>query len=121
MTEVLSAAGPTIRPLPTEPTEPTATDRPATRPLTAVLAAIELGSASLAEVARATGLRHDVVEAAVDRLVWMGRLTTEELSFGCPPSGCGGCASATAGLPGCGVTRTPITGRGPVLVSLRRR
>ena len=78
MTEVLSAAGPTIRPL------PNGTDRPATRPLTAVLAAIELGSASLAEVARATGLRHDVVEAAVDRLVRMGRLTTEETQLRLP-------------------------------------
>jgi hypothetical protein len=89
------------------------------RPLTAVLAAIGRGASSLADVAAATGLPRDAVEVAVDQLVRLGRLATEDLAFGCPATGCGGCPSAASGAPGCGAQGPSGRGRGPVLVTLR--
>lgn len=66
-------------------------------PLTAVLAAFEAGAVTHAEASRATGLSRDVVGAAVDHLVRLGRLERQVLTTGCPASGCGSCAlSCTA-------------------------
>ena len=93
-------------------------------PLTAVLHAFESGAGSLAEVGRRTGLASDVVAAAVEQLVRMGRLESRELAMGCPSTGCGGCASgALDGTPGCGAAAPDPGRRGPALVvlTLRRR
>jgi len=91
-------------------------------PLSAVLAELTGGARSLADVSRRTGLSRDVVDAAVAHLVRLGRLETTELTVGCPPAGCGGCASGTRdGAPGCGA---PVAGSGrrsPVLVALSVR
>ena len=90
-------------------------------PLRAVLAAFEDGAASLTEVSRRTGLERDVVVAAVDHLVRIGRLSAERMSSGCPGGGCGSCASGTGDAPGCG-SPSPSAGRqGPVLVALSVR
>ncbi len=66
-------------------------------PLHLVLDEITAGTPTLAAIARRTGLSDDVVRAAVDHLVRAGRITSTELSFGCPAGGCGGCASAANG------------------------
>ena len=58
-----------------------------------MLDAFDAGAHSRADVARRTGLRADVVDAAVDHLVRMGRLEAAELTSGCPDGGCGVCAS----------------------------
>ncbi len=68
---------------------------------------------SRAEVGRMTGLRADVVDAAVEHLRRMGRLRADPVTTGCPDGGCGTCASGSGGAPGCGTGRS-----GPVLVAL---
>ncbi len=88
--------------------------------LTAVLGAFESGARSLDEISRRCALSRDIVDAAVEQLVRLGRLEAGELAIGCPSGGCGGCASGHAdGSAGCGA-RAPGAGRtGPVLVTLR--
>nr|WP_300143490.1 FeoC-like transcriptional regulator [Propionicimonas sp.] len=87
-------------------------------PLSLVLAEIESGTSTLAEMARHSGLDETVVRAAVDHLVRSGRLEARELAIGCPPSGCGGCAMAADDkTPGCGAS-APAAGRRPALVTL---
>ena len=91
-------------------------------PLSAVLGAFEAGAGSLAEVAQRTSLAPDVVSAAVEQLVRMGRLESRELAMGCPSSGCGGCASGTVeGTAGCGAAGPDPGRRGPALVALTLR
>lgn len=91
-------------------------------PLTSVLAAFESGAGSLAEATARTALPADVVRASVDHLVRTGRLDARELAMGCPASGCGSCASASAqGTPGCGAAAPNPGRRGPVLVALTVR
>jgi hypothetical protein len=87
-------------------------------PLRAVLAAFENGSASLNEVAERTSLPRDVVDAAIDHLVRMGRLSAKQLASGCPTGGCGSCASGSHGQAGCGAPGPSTTRSGPVLVAL---
>ncbi len=100
-------------------------DRPGDRmtsPLRSVLASLAAGAHSRAEVSRRTGLSADVVDAAVDHLVRLGRLETSELSSGCPTGGCGSCASGSGdGTPGCGAPGPSAQRRGPVLVQLSVR
>ncbi|MCE1178075.1 MAG: FeoC-like transcriptional regulator [Micrococcales bacterium] len=92
------------------------------RPLSAVLAAFEAGAESLDDVSRRTGLDRDVVSAAVDQLVRMGRIDARELAIGCPSGGCGSCASGTSdGQAGCGADGPSGTRSGPVLVTLSLR
>jgi len=99
----------------------TALLNPTPGPLRQVLAEVEAGTPTVAEIARRAGLDEVVVHAAVDHLVRSGRLESRELSIGCPPSGCGGCASAgPEGGPGCG-RPAPVTGRRPGLVTLTLR
>ncbi len=90
-------------------------------PLRAVLAAFEAGATSTADVAERTGLTRDVVEAAIDHLVRMGRLSAQELSSGCPSGGCGGCASGEGDSPGCGSAGPSAARSGPVLVGISLR
>jgi hypothetical protein len=90
-------------------------------PLRAVLAAFERGVASLDEVARATGLPRELVDASVDHLVRMGRIRAEELSVGCPDGGCGSCASGAGESAGCGAAGPSAARSGPVLVALTVR
>lgn len=90
-------------------------------PLRAVLDAFAAGAHTRAELARATGLRPDVVDAALDHLVRMGRVQAKELSTGCPTGGCGSCASGNAGAPGCGAPGPSPQRRGPALVQLTLR
>lgn len=88
-------------------------------PLSLVLAEIEAGTPTLAEMARHSGLDEAVVRAAVDHLVRSGRLESRELAIGCPPSGCGGCAlAADDKTPGCGKSAAAPGGRRPTLVTL---
>ena len=90
-------------------------------PLSAVLAAFESGAATLADVGSATGLSRDVVDASVAHLVRLGRLNAAELAVGCPSGGCGGCASAVGGEPGCGAPGPSRRRSGPALVALTVR
>ena len=92
-----------------------------TAPLRSVLTAFTDGARSRADVSRLTGLRPDVVDAAVDHLVRLGRLEATELSTGCPGGGCGGCASGVDGAPGCGASAPSPRRTGPVLVQLSLR
>jgi hypothetical protein len=87
-------------------------------PLRAVLDAFAAGATSLTDVARRTGLDRDVVDAAVDHLVRMGRLSAGTLSTGCPDGGCGSCASGEDGEAACGSTGPSAARQGPVLVTL---
>lgn len=99
----------------------TAVVTPVRGPLSQVLAAVEAGTPTVAEIARRSGLDEAVVHAAIDHLVRSGRIESRELSIGCPPSGCGGCASAGPdGAPGCG-RPAPVAGRRPGLVTLTLR
>jgi hypothetical protein len=90
-------------------------------PLRDVLTAVETGTGTLHDVSRRTGLTEDVVRAAVDHLVRMGRIEADRLTVGCADGGCGACPSGVDGAPGCG-SPGPSAG-GPVLVALtvRRR
>jgi hypothetical protein len=90
-------------------------------PLASVLAAFERGATSLSDVAHTTGLDRDVVDAAVEHLVRMGRLHAGTLSTGCPTGGCGSCASGDDDAPGCGSTGPSDARTGPVLVTLSLR
>ena len=67
--------------------------------VTAVLDALQHGAGSLTEVSRRTGLRVDVVRAAADQLVRLGRAQECPLAVGCPPAGCGDCTLACARRP----------------------
>ena len=92
-------------------------------PLRTVLAELEAGTPTVAEIVRRSGLEESMVRAAVDHLVRSGRVESRELSMGCPESGCGGCGSASdAGTPGCGLA-APVPGRraGLVTLTLTRR
>lgn len=92
-------------------------------PLSTVLAELEAGTPTVAEMVRHSGLDESVLRAAVDHLVRSGRVESRELSMGCPASGCGGCASAgDDGAPGCGLP-SPVPGRraGLVTLTLSRR
>lgn len=94
-------------------------------PLRAVLDALTAGEPTLDAVARRTGLPGDVVRAAVDQLIRLGRVETSSLSLGCAPGpdggGCGSCPSG--GDPAGGGGRSTGCGAGPALVTLsvRRR
>jgi hypothetical protein len=86
-------------------------------PLVAVLAELTAGAPTLDAVARRTGLARDVVEAAVEQLVRMGRVTATTLSSACPDTGCGGCVTS-----GCVTSGGAAPGGGrPVLVALTVR
>lgn len=86
-------------------------------PLTLVHQALAAGARSRREIGARTSLDADVVDACLEHLVRMGRVTTEQLSAGCPSSGCGACPSASdaSGCP------RPGVGRGPVLLTLAAR
>lgn len=90
-------------------------------PLRAVLDAFAAGARSRVDVARATGLRDDVVDAAIAHLVRIGRIEARELSLGCPGGGCGSCASGVDGAPGCGADSPSPRRSGPTLVQLSVR
>lgn len=91
-------------------------------PVSAVLAEFHAGATSLHEIAERTGLPREVVSAAADQLVRLGRLEARQLSSGCPTGGCGTCASGTDdGQAGCGASGPSRTRSGPVLVELRVR
>jgi hypothetical protein len=91
-------------------------------PLRSVLSAFEGGASTLDDVRRRTGLDREVVEAAVDHLVRMGRISATSIASGCPDGGCGSCASGSQdGAPGCGSAGPSAARRGPVLVGLSLR
>jgi len=90
----------------------------AVSPLTAVLQAFEAGCGTLDEVARSSSLDRDVVDAAVEHLVRLGRLNAGVLAVGCPDGGCGSCATGVGDAPGCGSAGPSATRSGPVLVAL---
>lgn len=90
-------------------------------PLRAVLAALADGAPSRHALAESTGLPRDVVDAALEHLVRMGRVEARELAVGCPDGGCGSCASGQGDAPGCGAAGPSRARSGPVLVSLSVR
>jgi hypothetical protein len=92
-----------------------------TSPLRSVLTAFEDGARSRTDVCDRTGLRRDVVDAAIEHLLRMGRLGAQELTVGCPDGGCGSCASGSGETPGCGAAGPSGRRSGPVLVSLSVR
>lgn len=94
---------------------PAATDATAA-PLSAVLAQFQCGATSLAEISETTGLPLDLVRVAVDRLVAMGRLSSERLVSGCPEDACAGCGFARTGGTAC--VAGPRPGSGAVLLRL---
>jgi hypothetical protein len=92
-----------------------------TGPLRAVLSALEDGAPSLQDVCVRTRLDREVVDAAVEHLIRMGRVSAHQLAIGCPGGGCGSCASGVEGSPGCGAQGPSGSRSGPVLVSLSVR
>jgi hypothetical protein len=90
-------------------------------PLRSVLTAFEDGARSRTDVCTTTGLRRDVVDAAIEHLLRMGRLDAQQLTVGCPDGGCGSCASGHGDAPGCGAGSPSARRAGPVLVSLSVR
>lgn len=90
-------------------------------PLRSVLTAFEDGARSRTDVCTTTGLRRDVVDAAIEHLLRMGRLDAKALTVGCPDGGCGSCASGVGDAPGCGASGPSTRRSGPVLVSLSVR
>jgi len=88
-------------------------------PLSAVLSAFRGGAHTLADVQRTSGLRADVVEAAVEHLVRLGRLDREQVGAGCTTGGCGGCGASPDAGGACGSARPAASG--PVLVALTVR
>jgi hypothetical protein len=86
-----------------------------------VLDAFRSGARSRTALCQATGLSSDVVDAAIEHLVRMGRLEARQLSTGCPGGGCGTCASGVDGAPGCGASGPSAQWSGPVLVQLTLR
>ncbi len=90
-------------------------------PLKAVLAALTDGAGFRAAIAASTGLRRDVVDAALEHLVRVGRVDAKEMATGCPGGGCGSCASGVDDGPGCGATHASPRRSGPVLISLSVR
>lgn len=64
---------------------------PTPTPLRAVLDAVERGNTTVPAIAQETGLRPDVVEAAVEHLRRMNRLSTMELRTLCAGGGCASC------------------------------
>jgi hypothetical protein len=89
-----------------------------------VLAALDGGAGDLGEVTARTGLDRELVTAAVAHLIRSGHLHAEQLSTGCPATGCSGCGSYTApGLVrsgGCAGDTASSDGRGPVLITINR-
>lgn len=66
-------------------------------PLAAVLAAFSAGAVSTAEVRLRTGLDREVVDAAVEHLIRMGRLERSAVDLGCAREGCDTCPAGGAG------------------------
>lgn len=66
-------------------------------PLAAVLAAFQGGAASVAEVRLRTGLDGEVVDAAVEHLIRIGRLERSAVDLGCAGDGCDNCPASGAG------------------------
>lgn len=77
---------------------------------------MQSGAHQRSDVVRETGLPADVVDAAIDHLVRIGRLTAQPLSSGCPAGGCSGCGSPSGHGCSDAAARTP----GPVLISIAR-
>jgi hypothetical protein len=83
-----------------------------TAPLSAVLAAVDDGVTTRTAIADRTGLDPDVVDAAVDHLLRLGRVSSLSLKTACPDGGCHGCGSPTGA--GCGAGPVPVSiGRPP--------
>ena len=97
---------------------PTTGPVPTSSPTRAVLAHIEAGASSPADIARRSGLDVGVVALAIDRLVASGHLTSHQLLSGCPDGGCGSCPSGLDGRPGCGAPATTGGRTGAVLLTL---
>lgn len=85
-----------------------------TGPLSLVSQAMCAGSTGRRAIAERTGLAPETVDAALAQLDRMGMLGREELGSACPTGGCGSCPVSS----GCGAS---APGRGPVLLTLRRR
>lgn len=64
-------------------------------PLRSVVGALDAGATTRRAVVEQTGLPRDVVDAAVEHLVRVGRLTASRLTAGCPREGCGSCPVAS--------------------------
>ena len=86
-------------------------------PLTSVSEAIARGAVNRSAIVRQTGLDPDLVDAAIERLERMGRLSRAPLGAFCSGGGCSCCPAAGAGGGCASGGGTP----GPVALVLRRR
>lgn len=90
-------------------------------PLRKVVAALEAGAFTRAELARRCDLDREVVDAALDHLSRTGLVTQRRLASGCPEHGCASCPSGRAdGAAGCGAAE-PARSRGPIALTLATR
>jgi hypothetical protein len=86
----------------------------AASPVHAVLAELTAGTPTLDAVARRTGLDVELVEAVVGQLVRLGRVSSSEITLGCPASGCARCPATR-----CQARDDPrLSARGPRLRAL---
>lgn len=86
-------------------------------PLTRVSEAIADGAVNRRAIVRQTGLGADLVDAAIERLERMGRLSRAPLGAFCSGGGCSCCPAAGSG----GGCASGGGSTGPVALVLRRR
>ncbi|ODU04140.1 MAG: hypothetical protein ABS81_11480 [Pseudonocardia sp. SCN 72-86] len=92
-----------------------------TSPLRSVLAAFDAGARSRAELAERSGLSADLVDAAVEHLVRVGRISADPLATSCSGGSCSSCAAADEQLGAHSCTADSSRGGRPVLVQLSVR
>lgn len=89
------------------------------RPMQAVVAAIDEGARSRAEIRRETGLTDSTVDAVIHHLERTGHLSLEELGSSCAGGNCGSCIAAAAN--GGMTCADRPKAKGPVALVLTRR
>lgn len=83
-----------------------------------VLVAFTDGALTVDDIARTTRLDRDLVRVAIDQLVSLGLISSEQSSTSCPENACGGCSAPTGS--GCGTGGAAQRG-GLVTLTLGRR
>jgi hypothetical protein len=83
-----------------------------------VLDAFTSGALTVDDIARRTRLDRELVRVAIDQLVSLGLITSEQTSTSCPETACGGCSAPTGN--GCATGGAAQRG-GLVTLTLGRR
>ena len=86
--------------------------------LRSVLDAFASGAVTVDDVAQRTGLDGDLARVAIDQLVALRLIATDNASTSCPPTACGGCSSPSGS--GCATGGAARRG-GLVMLTLSRR